>query len=291
MSSASRDVVASRNVGPDPIIARSLPGISEIISVSERAGWIASSSRPPFTFDRCLRIVLISVMFAPEASRTSVTSAFSASVIPSAGATIKKIEHRGGGADAAFVGNGVARLEQLDPPERLGMAFLDDRAAAVEPVAQHLFQSRQQRSGRLAGADRDDPSGRVEQPFETLTARFIDPRVADQTRPCSDEILTAHRVDRGIVNARQQRPPSDRIGPGHWREIADLLRILTHATLSPAPWPERRSLGFGIGSCGARKGGLARQSHLSRQMEQCRSGQAKGAYVFTMRESRRATPL
>src|SRR2546429_9882432 len=50
---ASASLVRSGNVGPEPTIAGSSPGISDRTSVTTRAGAAASASRPPFTPDRC----------------------------------------------------------------------------------------------------------------------------------------------------------------------------------------------------------------------------------------------
>ena len=84
---ASAGVDPSPTVGPDPIIAGSSPGTSEIIRHSTRAGQAAAASWPPLTRLRCLRTRLIRSIGAPLARSAAFTCALSASVIPGAGAT------------------------------------------------------------------------------------------------------------------------------------------------------------------------------------------------------------
>ncbi len=85
-ASASAQVVASGRVGPLAIRVGSSPGISEISSVSTRAGAQASASRPPLSAERCLRTQFISPMLAPLRSSALLTACLSSSVRPGAGA-------------------------------------------------------------------------------------------------------------------------------------------------------------------------------------------------------------
>ncbi len=81
MSTASRNVVASGTVGPDPMTLGSSPTTSEIANVRHAPG-AAAASHPPLIADRCLRTVLSSWMFAPARSRWRVVACLSASVSP-----------------------------------------------------------------------------------------------------------------------------------------------------------------------------------------------------------------
>jgi len=56
---ASASVVGSGVVGPEPMVAGSSPGTSEMASVSIGAD-VALRSRPPLMRDRCRRTVFIS---------------------------------------------------------------------------------------------------------------------------------------------------------------------------------------------------------------------------------------
>src|SRR2546427_249047 len=64
MRTASRNVVRSGAVGPDPITPRSSPPTSERMRVSTEAG-VAAASRPPLIAERCLRTALTSAIVAP----------------------------------------------------------------------------------------------------------------------------------------------------------------------------------------------------------------------------------
>ena len=69
-----------------PITAGSSSGTSEMATVTSRAGWACSASRPPLMRERCLRSVFISVIGAPQASNARVTVCFSRRDRPAAGA-------------------------------------------------------------------------------------------------------------------------------------------------------------------------------------------------------------
>src|SRR5438034_2085062 len=84
MRTASRNVVRSGAVGPDPITPRSSPPTSERMSVSTEAV-VAAASRPPLIAERCLRTALTSTIVAPERRSSCVVRCLSASVSPAAG--------------------------------------------------------------------------------------------------------------------------------------------------------------------------------------------------------------
>ena len=86
---ASAKVVGSGTVGPDAITSRGSPITSERIRVTRVAGAAALAKCPPFTFDRCLRIQFISLIFAPDFSKISFTAFKSASEHPSGVSAIK----------------------------------------------------------------------------------------------------------------------------------------------------------------------------------------------------------
>ena len=82
---ASASVVGSGTVGPEPMVAGSSPGTSEMSSVTTRAGQAAAASRPPLMALRCLRTQFISSIEAPEARSARFTACFSARLRPSPG--------------------------------------------------------------------------------------------------------------------------------------------------------------------------------------------------------------
>ena len=82
---ASSKVEGSGAVGPDPITETSSPITSEINKVTSPAGTQALASLPPFTRDKCLRTMFISLIVAPERMSNSLIRFFSSSVIPSLG--------------------------------------------------------------------------------------------------------------------------------------------------------------------------------------------------------------
>ena len=65
--------------------AGSSPGTSEMASVTRRAGWQATPSRPPLMRERWRRTVLISPIAAPERSSARVSACLSSRDSPSAG--------------------------------------------------------------------------------------------------------------------------------------------------------------------------------------------------------------
>ena len=85
MATASAQLVASGTVGPLAMTEGSSPGTSLMVSVTTCAGAQAAASRPPLMRDRCLRTQFISVMLAPEFSRSRLMRCLSSSVRPSAG--------------------------------------------------------------------------------------------------------------------------------------------------------------------------------------------------------------
>ena len=87
MSSASRKVVASGTVGPDPMTLGSSPTTSEMANVRQAPG-AAAASHPPLLAERCFLTVFSSWMSAPARRRCRVVFCLSASVRPSAGTAI-----------------------------------------------------------------------------------------------------------------------------------------------------------------------------------------------------------
>src|SRR5262245_59564604 len=85
---ASASVLGSATVGPEPIVAGSSPGTSEIASVSMGAG-VALRSRPPLMRDRWRRTVFISWMSAPDFKRPRVSAVLAARSRPGTGAAHK----------------------------------------------------------------------------------------------------------------------------------------------------------------------------------------------------------
>eukprot|EP00041_Stephanoeca_diplocostata_P004286 m.42395 g.42395 ORF g.42395 m.42395 type:complete len:329 (-) comp15027_c0_seq2:727-1713(-) len=77
--------VGSGTVGPEAMTSRGSPTTSLSTSVIALAGYTAAASCPPCTADRCLRIVLSSLMEAPWRAHAIVVSRTSCSVNPSAG--------------------------------------------------------------------------------------------------------------------------------------------------------------------------------------------------------------
>ena len=73
-ASASAQVAESGQAGPEAIISSGSPRMSDNTTWNTRAGAQACAKRPPLTAERRLRIVLISMMSAPQASSWRVIS-------------------------------------------------------------------------------------------------------------------------------------------------------------------------------------------------------------------------
>ena len=82
---ASASVVGSGTVGPEPMVAGSSPGTSEMASVSMGAA-VALRRRPPLMRETWRRTVFISWMSAPHLRSPRVSAVLAASVRPAAGA-------------------------------------------------------------------------------------------------------------------------------------------------------------------------------------------------------------
>ena len=78
---ASSHVEPSGYAGPEAIISRGSPMMSESTTEKTLAGLASSANLPPFTPDSRLRMVFISTMSAPQVRSCFVTSAISASGI------------------------------------------------------------------------------------------------------------------------------------------------------------------------------------------------------------------
>lgn len=89
MARASAPVLPSGTVGPEATTAGSSPGTSDTTSVTTRAGWQASASRPPLIADRWRRTRFISPIGAPQRSSSRFSARFSSKLMPGAGSDIR----------------------------------------------------------------------------------------------------------------------------------------------------------------------------------------------------------
>jgi len=82
---ASLKVVGSGTVTPDPTTSNRSPITSDIIIVITGVGRNFSANWPPFTSERCLRMVFISFISAPDSSNSRVAFCLSFKLTPFAG--------------------------------------------------------------------------------------------------------------------------------------------------------------------------------------------------------------
>ena len=128
---ASSHVEPSGYAGPEAIISRGSPMMSESTTEKTLAGLASSANLPPFTPDSRLRMVFISTMSAPQARSCFVTSAISSSGISGHSKSAEpppetRNKHRivfserpdelhrcACGAVGIFIRHGVSRLKNL----------------------------------------------------------------------------------------------------------------------------------------------------------------------------------
>ena len=147
---ASRNVVGSGTVGPEPITLRSSPTTSEIArhTVGPAA---AAASRPPLTADRCFRMVFSAVISAPPFSSafTAVALVVERQVAGRNGhqrgraareqhnqrlpgiRTVRDLERASSGRDAPLIWQRMARRNPFEPRgQRDRQMCADDDAAS-----------------------------------------------------------------------------------------------------------------------------------------------------------------
>ncbi len=82
---ASPNIVGSATVGPEAITSSGSPTTSERIRLMTGDGDASCANCPPLSCEMCFRMVLISLMVAPQLSRTWVRACRSASEMPATG--------------------------------------------------------------------------------------------------------------------------------------------------------------------------------------------------------------
>ena len=87
MANASSLVDMSGAAGPDAMLSSLSPSTSLSTTMNTCAGAQSCANLPPLTLDKCLRMVLISTMSAPQAKSWLEMSCMSAKVAPSAGSS------------------------------------------------------------------------------------------------------------------------------------------------------------------------------------------------------------
>lgn len=111
-------MVLSGTVGPDAIVSNVSPTTSLNINDTTFAGYALLAKLPPFTWDKCFLIVLISCIDAPQPNNSWVVFCKSDKLIPSIGAVniaepppdIKKITKSSGFNPFKWVNNSFVEL-------------------------------------------------------------------------------------------------------------------------------------------------------------------------------------